>query len=533
MRPLLIAMLLVIAAAIGYWAGGRPHAKVGAGETVAAAPEGKKILYYRNPMGLPDTSPVPKKDSMGMDYIPVYEGEDEDDAGRVKISTAKMQKLGVRTEVVALRDLSRSVRAVGRVEIDERRVVAVAPRFEGWIERLFVNATGQPVAKGQALFEVYSPELVSAQREYQIAARGLAGLKDAAPEAQESLRRLAEAALARLANWEVSAEQIERLKAGGEAQRTLTFRAPAAGVVLEKRALAGMRFMPGEPLYQIADLSSVWVLVDVFERDIAAVRPGLPVEVRIDAFPGRSFAGKVSYVYPTLTAETRTAQVRIELPNPRGALKPAMYANAEIKVDAGKTAAQALSVPISAVIDGGARQRVFVQAAEGRFEPREVSLGRRGDEYVEVKAGVQEGERVVVAANFLIDSESNLKAALAAMQKPPAVSHQAEGTLDEIDKATGAVMVTHAPVASLNWPAMTMEFVPANPSLIAGLAPGTPIRFEFVARKPGEWVITKLEKRNPAAGPSQGGAVHRQGGHASGRTSVTPFLGKGDGGKGP
>jgi len=495
MKHIAIIALLAVAAALGYWLGGQQQAKVGHGDTAtttAAAPEGRKILYYRNPMGLPDTSPVPKKDSMGMDYIPVYEGEDGDAAGSVKISPARVQKLGVRTEAAALRDLARPVRAVGRVEIDERRVFAVAPRFEGWIERLFVNATGQPVAKGQALFEVYSPELVSAQREYQIAARGLVGLADATPEAQASMRRMAEAALARLANWEISAEQIERLKSGGEPQRTLTLRAPAAGVVLEKRAVQGMRFMPGESLYQIADLSSVWVLADVFERDIAAAKVGLPAEVRIDAFPGRSFSGKVSYVYPTLDAATRTAQLRIELPNPRREIKPAMYANAEIKVGPGGTA---LAVPISAVIDGGVRQRVFVQVEEGRFEPREVSLGLRGDEYVEVKSGVKAGELVVVAANFLIDSESNLKAALAAMMKPPAVSHQADGTLDEIDAAAGTVVVTHAPVPSLNWPEMTMEFVPANPALIAGIAPGTPIRFEFVERKPGEWVITRLEQR--------------------------------------
>ena len=498
MKHIAIIALLAVAVALGYWFGGQQQRPVGAHKAAtetAAAPEGRKILYYRNPMGLPATSPVPKKDPMGMDYIPVYEGEDVDDAGSVKISTARVQKLGVRTEAAARREISRPVRAVGRVEVNERRIFAVAPKFEGWIERLFVNATGQPVAKGQALFEVYSPELVSAQREYQVAARGLVGLKDATPEAQASMRRMAEAALARLANWDISADQIERLKAGGHGdnvQRTLTFRSPATGVVLDRRAVQGMRFMPGESLYQIVDLSTVWVLADVFERDIAAVKAGLPAVVRIDAFPGRVFAGKVDYVYPTLDAATRTAQVRIELANPRGELRPAMYAQVELKVGAGETV---LAVPLAAVIDGGVRQRVFVRVEAGRFEPREVTLGLRGDDYVEVKEGVKAGEPVVVAANFLIDSESNIKAALAAMMKPPPVSHQADGTLDEIDAAGGTVVVTHAPVPSLNWPAMTMEFVPANPSLIAGIAPGTPIRFEFVERKPGEWVITKLEKR--------------------------------------
>jgi len=492
----IIGLLIVagLGAGGGYWAGTR---KPGAGEaavaTAPAAPADRKILYYRNPMGLPDTSPVPKKDSMGMDYLPVYAGEDMDDGHAVKLSTAKVQKLGVRTEAVAMRELARPVRAVGRVEVDERRVVAVAPKFEGWIERLHVNAAGQPVGRSQPLFEVYSPELVSAQREYQVAAAGVAALRDAAPEARASIRQVAEAALARLANWDISAEQIERLKAGGAPQRTLTLRAPAAGVVTEKKAVQGMRFMPGETLYQIADLSAVWVLADVFERDIAAVRVGQAATVRIDAYPDRAFDGKVSYIYPTLNAQTRTVPVRIELPNVAGLLRPGMYANAELKLGAGEAA---LTVPASAVIDGGAHQRVIVQKEEGRFEPREVRLGRRGDDYVEVKEGIREGELVVVSANFLIDSESNLKAALGGMQEPKkaAVSHQALGTLDSIE-ADGTAMVTHEPVASLNWPRMTMGFALANPALAEKLKPGAAIRFEFVERQPGEWVITKIEGR--------------------------------------
>ncbi len=256
-----------------------------------------------------------------------------------------------------------------------------------------------------------------------------------------------------------------------------------------------MRFMPGEALYQIADISGVWVLADVFERDIATVRNGQTVDVSIDAYPGKTFVGKVSYVYPTVNAQTRTVPVRVELANPGGLLRPAMYANIDLKVSPGGTAPGVLAVPTSAVIDSGTRQRVIVQKEAGRFEPREVKLGVRGDNYVEVKEGVREGEQVVVSANFLIDSESNLKAALGGMTEPKsAVSHQAVGTLDSIE-AGGTVMVTHEPVASLKWPAMTMEFVPANPALVEKLKPGTPIAFEFVERKPGEWVITKLEKK--------------------------------------
>lgn len=490
-----VVLVVAIAGGAGYWAGGQ--AKVGVGETAsvdaAAAPGGKKLLYFRNPMGLPDTSPTPKKDSMGMDYIAVYEGEEDTGSGEVKISTARVQKLGVRVEAAHFRELSRPLRAAGRVEIDERRVHTVAPKFEGWIESLQVSATGQPVGRGQPLFEAYSPELVAAQREYQVAAQGLLALKDASPEAKEAMRRLAEAALVRLRNWDVSAAQIERLAQGGEARRTLSFRAPAGGVVLEKKAVAGMRFMPGEMLYQIADLGSVWVLADVFERDIGTLQLGQSVQVTISAYPDKAFTGKLAYIYPTLNVATRTVPIRVELANPGGLLKPAMYASVEVMVGAGGTA-QVVAVPISAVIDSGTRQTVLVQKEEGRFEPRAVKLGLRGDDYVEVKEGVKAGEQVVVAANFLIDSESNLKAALGGMQEKPSVSHHAVGTLDKIGP-DGSVMVTHEPVPSLKWPKMTMEFVPANAALVANLKPGAAIHFEFVERKPGEWVITKIEAR--------------------------------------
>jgi len=498
---------LLLAAGLGYWFGAKgrsvgeaaPAAAPAAAAASESSPKARKLLYYRNPMGLPDTSPTPKKDSMGMDYIAVYEGGDDDAApGEVKIGTEKVQKLGVKTEPAALRELARQVRVAGRVEIDERRVHNVAPKFEGWVERLHVNASGQPVAKGQPLFEVYSPELVSAQREYMVAAKGVSALKEANAEMQSGMRQLADAGLARLRNWDISEEQVAALAAGGEARRTLTFRAPVGGVVLEKKAVAGMRFMPGEMLYQIADLGAIWVLADVFERDIGLVKVGQQVKLAINAYPDKSFTGTVAYIYPTLKAETRTIPVRIELANPGGLLKPAMYASVELAVGGrGKV----VTVPISAVIDSGVRQVVLVQKAAGRFEPREVKLGARSDEHVEVREGVAEGEPVVVAANFLIDAESNLKAALGGLSAAPApapaksVSHQASGTLESIDLKGGIVTVTHGPVASLKWPAMTMDFILANPSLVDKVKDGSPVDIEFVERKPGEWVITKLAPR--------------------------------------
>ncbi len=507
---LAVVPALLLALGAGYWAG---KTGSGAGEAMpptaaagmsaapdAAAKKPRKLLYYRNPMGLPDTSQVPKKDSMGMDYIAVYEGEDDAASapGEVKISTEKVQKLGVKTEAASLRELARQVTAAGRVEIDERRVHNVSPKFEGWVERLHVNATGQPVGKGQPLFEVYSPELVSAQREYVVAAKGVAAMKDASAEMQSGMRQLAEAGLSRLRNWDISEEQIKALAAAGEAKRTLTFRSPAGGVVIEKKAVAGMRFMPGEMLYQIADVSSVWVLADVFERDIAQLRAGQKVKVSINAYPDKSFSGTVAYIYPTLKAETRTVPVRIELANPGGLLKPAMYASVELAVGG---SAKVVTVPVSAVIDSGTRQVVLIQKAAGRFEPREVRLGARSDDHVEVREGVAEGDLVVVAANFLIDAESNLKAALGgltpadAAPAAKAVSHKATGTLEAIDLKGGVVTMTHGPVASLKWPAMTMDFILANPSLVDKVKAGAAIDIEFVERKPGEWVITKLDAR--------------------------------------
>ncbi|HJV24960.1 MAG TPA: efflux RND transporter periplasmic adaptor subunit [Aromatoleum sp.] len=498
------AIAVALALGAGYWAGTRDAGHAAAptdSSTLAAAANagGKKILYYRNPMGLPDTSPVPKKDSMGMDYIPVYEGEGagagQDDAGAVTVSPSRLQTLGVRTAVAELRTLDEPVRAVGRVAINERTIVDVAPRFEGWIERLHVNASGDPVRRGQALFSVYSPELLSAGSELQIAERLQ---HDAAtdPAAAESAKRLADATRARVSNWQMKLP--EGVKAGSG---RLTFTSPANGIVLEKKAVEGMRFMPGDALYRIADLSTVWVLADVYERDLARVKPGQPATVALDAFPGRSFAAKVAYLYPTIDAATRTTQIRLELANPDGLLRPGLFAHAEVAT--GK-AASALTVPASAVIDSGERQVVLLAADEGRFVPKAVKIGRRGVEHVEILDGVSEGERVVVSANFLIDAESNLRAALASFTAgkdagAAAKSYSGEGTIDSIDLSSNTVSIAHQAIPALQWPAMTMDFSLAAADTAKGIAPGQSIHFEFEQRVPGEFTITRIE---PAAGHS-------------------------------
>ncbi|MCC7221593.1 MAG: efflux RND transporter periplasmic adaptor subunit [Candidatus Contendobacter sp.] len=386
-----------------------------------------KILYYRNPMGLADISPTPKQDSMGMDYIPVYEGEDAG-GDQISISPQKVQKLGVRTEPAQRRILSRPVRAVGLIGPDERRLFIVAPRFEGWIERLLVNSTGQTVKRGETLMAVYSPALITAQREYLMAGEGLrtvdpipapplspgqippAPLLPQGAKGRERMSQLTETALQRLRNWEISDDQIERLRREGKPQQNLLLKSPVDGVVLEKTAIQGMRFMPGEALYRIADLSMLWLIVEVFEQDLSLVRPGQDAQITVNAFPGEEFHGKVAFIYPTLNAQTRTAQVRIELPNPQGRLRPAMYAS--VLLAAGSGRAPVLTVPASAVLQSGVRQVVLVELGEGRYQPREVRIGRRGDEQVQVLEGLSDGERVVTSANFLIDAESNLKAAL-------------------------------------------------------------------------------------------------------------------------
>jgi len=369
----------------------------------------RAVLYYRNPMGLADTSPVPKKDPMGMDYAPVYAG-DEPSGNVVKISVDKLQKLGVKTEAASLRALVHTVRAVGIMEADERRVYTVAPKFEGWIETLHVNSTGAPVKQGQALMETYSPELVSAQQEYVIAWQGTRALREGSAEVQAGMQQLAQNSLARLRNWGISEQQLERLRNDGQARRELTLSSPVNGVVLEKMATQGMRFMPGEVLYKLADLSSLWLIAKVFEQDLGVVRSGQTARITVNAFPGTAFKGTVAFIYPTLDPQTRAAQVRIELPNPDGMLKPSMYANVEIVIPHSKTAV--LSVPDSAVLDTGMQQLVLVERGAGLYEPRRVKLGMRADGYVEILEGLAAGDQAVVSANFLIDAESNLKAAL-------------------------------------------------------------------------------------------------------------------------
>ncbi len=358
------------------------------------------VLYYRNPMGLPDTSPRPKNDPMGMAYIPVYadEASQGDAPGTVSISPGRLQTLGVRTEAAEMRpSAARSVRATGTLQFDERRLVTVTTRVPGWVERLAVAATGDPVKRGQVLAEIYSPDMVaSEEEEYLIAAR-MGSVMGAA-------------SVQRLHALDIPEEEIARLRRSGRSVRRIPVTARADGVVIDKPVQEGMRVDAGEALYRTADLSELWLIAQVQEQDLGAIRPGQAVQATFVAFPGRIFKGRVDFVYPTLSAETRTARVRIVLPNPDGALRAAMYA--DVQIDAAAGGAPVLAVPNSAVLDTGTRQVVLVSAGTGRFEPRLVHLGIHGDDWVQVLDGIRPGDRVVVGANFLIDAESNLRAAL-------------------------------------------------------------------------------------------------------------------------
>ena len=388
---------------------GRDYVAVPAGEDInfdpdkpepAATAQGpRRIKYYRNPMGLPDTSPVPKKDSMGMDYIAVYEGEDSDD-GSVKLSPGKIQRTGVRSEPASPRAIRTLIRAPGTIQLDERRISVIAMRTESFVQKVSDVTTGTVVKKGQPLMEIYSPAISSAAAEY-IATIG--------SPMTARVEQYGRGARQRLKNFDVPDTVIALMEKTQSVPMTIEWSAPRDGLVLERNAVDGMRAQPGDMLFRVADTSVVWAMADVAERDLGSVSVGQGVTVKARSFPGRDFAGTIAVIYPQINRDTRTARVRVELANADLALLPDMYVDAEINV--GKPDA-VLAVPESAVLDTGTRQTVLVDKGDGRFEPREVKTGHRGDGFVEIREGVADGEPVVVAANFLIDAESNLKAAL-------------------------------------------------------------------------------------------------------------------------
>lgn len=377
----------------------------------------RDILYYRNPMGLPDTSPTPKKDSMGMDYIPVYADEMED-GDAVKISPARIQRSGVKTETAIPRTLTRNVRGIGTIKHDESKLWVVTVRSDGYVEDLFVNKTGQKVVEGQPLFRFYSSQIQLAQADLLVSMRA---------KARTGAQREIDGSMQKLRNLGVPQSRIEEVRKTKTNPRTLDWGSPATGHVVQKNVIEGQRVEAGDELFRIANHKTVWVITEVAEADIADIEVGTQATVTLRAFPNAPHEGKVTFIYPEmLSPQTRTVPVRIELPNEDGQMRPGMYADVVLRSrDAGTT----LTVPADAVIDSGERKVVFVAKGDGRFEPREVTLGRKGRDrtqqtgqdtgrdYVEVLDGIAQGEDVVTAANFLIGSESNLNAALKAFNE--------------------------------------------------------------------------------------------------------------------
>lgn len=370
-------------------------------ETAEVATDGgeRRVLYYRNPMGLPDTSPTPKKDSMGMDYLPVYEGEDED-GSTVTVSPGKIQRTGVKTILATKGAIVRRVRLPGTVTLDERRVSVVSTRTEAFIEEVAKVTTGSVIGEGEPLVRFYAKEIAAAGALYAADLKSGAGKVAAAGSRQ------------RLTNLGVPTEAIAEIEKTNKVPISVTLMAPRSGVVLERMAVDGMMAEAGQTLFRIADISTVWIMADVPEYDLSAVRVGDKASVRVRSLPGEVFEGKVGLVYPEIQGQTRTARVRIEMPNPDGLLLANMYAEVEITTGGGDPV---VTVPDSAVIDTGDRQVVIVDKGEGSFEPRDVKIGMRGEGMAEIMEGIAEGDRVVVSANFLIDAESNLKAALSAL----------------------------------------------------------------------------------------------------------------------
>ncbi len=361
----------------------------------------RKIKYYRNPMGLPDTSPMPKKDSMGMDYLPVYEGDDADD-GTIKLTAGKLQKTGVRSEPVELQAITVPIRAPGTIQVDERLVSLVTLRFEGFVDAVENVTTGDRVKKGEPLMKIYGPGLSTAAAEY-ITALGAAG--DAG---SKGARR-------KLENMDVPEAAIREIERSRKVPASLTWSAPQDGLVMQRNAVNGMRAAPGDVLFQVADTSKVWALIDLSERDIAMAKVGQTVMIRPRGIPDYVVEGKIALIYPHINKETRTGRVRIELDNQDGKLLPDLYVDAEILTGSD---APVLTVADSAVIDSGNRQIVILDKGDGKFEPRPVKVGQRGNGRTEITEGVSNGDQVVVSANFLIDAESNLKSALQGLSAP-------------------------------------------------------------------------------------------------------------------
>ena len=433
-NPLLLVAALIAALVLGYWAGTARHDHATpATSKEAAGQEQVKYTCGMHPFIIqdgPGICPI-----CNMELTPVKPGGSQESAGGIAVDPVIRQSMGVRTATAEVRDLRRSLRAVGLVTFDETGQFAVNSKIEGWIERLHVNQSGQPVRRGQPLLEIYSPDLLAAQQEYLLALESSKRLAASPfPEVAEGGKRLVEAARNRLRSWDISEAQIDQLEQSRQPRRTLTLHSPYGGIVTMKKALQGMRVMAGEELLQIADLSRIWVNAEIYEQDLPWVKSGRRARVELP-YAGKMLEGKVETVLPYLNGESRTATARIVFANPGLELKPDMYANVLIDTE---SIPGALAVPDDAVLRSGQGSLVFVALGEGRFEPRLVETGAAADDgFVQIRSGLAAGDQVVVSAQFMLDSESKLREAIQKMQAPAGHDHgaaPAAGTTAPADK---------------------------------------------------------------------------------------------------
>jgi len=435
MKTFLLFILIAGVGTGGYFFGTKKGAMSGMthDNSTIPAPEKKekKIKHWVAPMTPGYVSDKPGKSPMGMDLVPVYEDDDADAApGSVKIDPVTIQNIGVRTAIIEERRISRQIRTIGIVAYDEKSVVQIQTKVAGWIEKLYIDFTGQPVEEDEMLAELYSPELVSAQDEYLVAL-------DSVRQERTIKRRgrgksLLSAARAKLDYLDIPIHQIEALERDREIKKTLHIHSPNPGIVVKKHIQEGSHVKPGMPLYTVADLSKVWVYADIYEYELPWLREGAEATMTLSYYPGKTFKGKVSYIYPYLESKTRTVKARLEFDNPGWALKPEMYANVMISTGSVK---EEIAVPTEAVIRSGERNIVVVSLGKGRFLSRDVTLGAAGEGYYQVISGLKTGEKIVTSAQFLIDSESRLKEAVSKMLKP-----EAEETMPTPDGANHSAM---------------------------------------------------------------------------------------------
>ena len=411
----MIGVTALGAAAAGYWLGAASTS--GVRDTQTDIPGERQPLFYRHPMNPEITSDVPTRGSMGMDYIPVYADDLQDAgaAGTVRIDPVTVQMIGVRTAKVERRALARTIKTIGRVDYDERRLVRVHPKTEGWVEKLFVDTTGAPVRADAILLSLYSPQLVSTQQEFILALKNLETLR-ASPfeDVRRGAGELVKTTEERLRLLDVPEHQINDLKETLTVRKDLHIHSPADGIVIKIGAREGQFVTPPTELYTIADLSKVWIYVDIYEDELPWVQVGDRARLSITAIPGRIFEGILSYIYPYAESRTRTVKVRMEFDNPDLLLKPDMFADVTIET---RAVPDAIAVPSEAIVRSGVREQVFLQRAPGKFEPRDVTLGVSSGGWTQITDGVEPGDLVVVSAQFLIDSESKLREAAAKMRE--------------------------------------------------------------------------------------------------------------------